>query len=258
VEDFAYYAASCFAGLVYLVVGVRLFALSSRNGQVPDRLLTVSFLFWALCYLLYDIPLLVYRDPALIPPLYPFGVIVTYCLGSAVFAIFTRAVFRSREIWARWLLAGIVGCLLVGLGGCIWVGDWAGEYPLSHPWWWVKTLGITAPFAWMSAEGFTQFVKSRKRQRLGLCSPMVANRFLLWGLSGLLWSILEFVETAQYVIYQSTGAWADSLSYSSAWLEAVPGGLIWLIFFPPSRYRNWITQRPTRAGQAAEGAPDGG
>ncbi len=72
---------------------------------------------------------------------------------------------------------------------------------------------------------------------------MVSNRFLLWGLSGALWSILEIVDTAQYVVYEATGEWAAALNLPGAWLEAVPGGMVWLIFFPPAFYRRWLSRR---------------
>ena len=256
--EYVYYIGDNLAWLVYLIVGVRLFALSVRNAQTPDRLLSVTFLLWALNYLLYNIPSLFFYGEAVLPPLFAFGSAVTLYLGTITFAIFTRAVFRNQERWAVWLVAGTVGCLIVGAAGSVWVGDWGGDYPLSHPWWWVTRLGRAAPLVWMAAEGLAQYVRARRRRQLGLCTPLVCNRFLLWGLAGALWVILEFVEVADYIAYQSTGQYSDSLFVLVGWLEAVPGGIIWLVFFPPTFYRNWINRIATVADAAEKGSPNGG
>jgi len=258
VEEYVYYIGFSIGGLVHLIVGVRLFVLSVRNAQTPDRLLSVAFLFWTLSYLLYGAPWVFLRDEALIPPLFLFGSLLTLHLGTITFAIFTRAVFRNQERWALWLVAGIVGCLIIGVAGSVWVGDWGGEYPLSHPWWWVTRVGSAAPYVWMGTEGLAQYVKARRRRQLGLCTPQVCNRFLLWGLAGALWVILEVVEAADYIVYQSTGQWSDSLFVLVGLFEAVPAGVIWLVFFPPTFYRNWIYRLATIADAAEEGSPHGG
>ena len=222
--DYAYYIGNSFAWVVYLVVGIRLYALSSRSGQISDRLLSTSFLLWAFSYFVYDIPYAFFRDEALIPPLVLVSSMFVLHLGNIVFAFFTRAVFRSRERWAARLVAIIVGCLIVGVAGSVWVGDWGGEYPLSHPWWWFIRVGSAAPYVWMGTEGFAQYVRARKRRHLGLCAPQVCNRFLLWGLAGALWVILELVNGAEYIVYESTGQWSDSLSLLSGSLEAIQIG----------------------------------
>ena len=256
--NYAYYIGYGFAGLVYLIVGVRLYALSVRNAQTPDLLLSVTFVFWALSYFLYDIPYAIFLDEALIPPLFSFSSMFTLHLGTITFALFTRAVFRNQERWALWLAVGMIGCLVVGVTGSVWVGDWDGEYPLSNPWWWVTHVGSAAPYAWMAAEGLAQYVKARRRRQLGLCAPQLCNRYLLWGLAGALWVVLELVSGAEYIVYESTGQWSDSLSLLSGSLEAIPGGIIWLVFFPPTFYRNWIYRIATVADAAEEGSPNGG
>ena len=143
--EYVYYIGDSLAGLVYLIVGVRLFALSVRNAQTPDRLLSVTFLFWAFNYFLYDIPSLFFYGEALLPPLFSISSALTLYLGTITFAVFTRSVFRNQERWALWLLSGMVGCLIIGVAGSAWVGDWGGEYPLSNPWWWVTRVGTAAP-----------------------------------------------------------------------------------------------------------------
>jgi len=258
VADYAYYIGYGVATLVHLIVGVRLFALGMRNAQTPDRLLSVAFLFWTLSYLIYGVPLVLLRDEALIPPSCNFASTLALYLATIIFTVFTRAVFRNQERWALWLVAGMVGCLVVGVTGSVWVGDWSGESPLGNPWWGVTRVGMAAPYAWMGAEGFAQYVKARRRRQLGLCAPRVCNRYLLWGLAGALWLILDFVEGAEYIVYESSGQWSDSLSSLVGILEAVPSGIIWLVFFPPAFYRNWLDKLESVPDAAEEGSPDAG
>jgi hypothetical protein len=240
------------AGLVFLFVGIRVWGLSKRSGQIADRLLSVAFLLWGFCYALYNIPDLLFYHGAVHPLPLAFITLLTLHLGSVTLGFFTRAVFRSRERWALWLVAGSAGCLIVGLTGSAWVGDWRGEQPLSNPWWWMMRVGSAIPVFWMGIEGLTQFGKARQRRQLGLCTPLVCNRYLLWGLAGSLWSILEIVDWADMVLYELTGQWSDALYVVVCWLEVAPGLLVALVFFPPAFYRRLITGA-ARSPQVVEG-----
>jgi hypothetical protein len=239
VELYAY-TGEGIAGLVYLAVGLRMYGLSKQSRQFSDRLLSASFLLWALCYAIYDISYLLFYRGGLLPAPIAFASLLSLHLGTAAFAVFTRVVFRSRERWAGWLAAGTIVCLIVGFAGSIWVGDMGGEAPLSNPWWWAVRVGGIAPSIWIGVEGLIQFSKARQRQRLGLCKPLVANRYLLWGVAGSLWTVLELIDTAQYMAYERTGQWSDTLSVMLGCHEFIPGVLIWLAFFPPTAYRRWI------------------
>jgi hypothetical protein len=214
--------------------------LSVRTAQTTDRLLGVSFIAWSCNYFVYDIPYLFFYNEEELPPLFSLGSDLFLYLGTVTFAVFTRAVFHNQQRWALWLIVGITGCLFVGVTGSSSVGDWNGELPLSNPWWWFTRVGTAAPLVWMAVDGFIQYVKSRRRQQLGLCTPQVRNRYLLWSLTGAFWVVLELVDVAQYVVYESTGSWSDSLVVLIGFLETIPGGIAWLIFFPPAFYRRWI------------------
>jgi hypothetical protein len=122
----------------------------------------------------------------------------------------------------------------------VWIGDWEGFYPLSNPWYWLEFVGSIAPMGWMIAEGFVQYSKARQRRRLGLCAPLVCNRFLLWGLAGMLWLLLELSLIAENAVYELTQRWSDSLDLLTGSLEVAPVALVWLAFFPPDRYRRRI------------------
>jgi hypothetical protein len=166
--------------------------------------------------------------------------------------------FRSQERWSAWLVTGVAACMIVGLAGSSWMGDWGGMYPLSNPWYWLERVGGTAPFIWIGMEGLAQYRKARKRQRLGLCDALACNRFLLWGVVGMLWAIFELVVVPQDIVYESTGQWSDSLGMFLGWLEIAPVAMIWLVFLPPTFYRNWINNRAPVADATKEGSAHDG
>lgn len=228
------------AGFVYLLMGAQLYRLSRQSRQIPDRLLSVTLLSWGLSYLVYDAFVVFADRGAQPPPWISFSAVFVMYLGSIAFAFFTRSVFRRREAWARWLVAAILIGLVAGLAGSLSLGDWTGCDPIGNPWYWPKWACGAAPLVWMGAEGFSHYAKARQRRRLGLCEPLACNRYLLWGLAGVLWAVLEFVVIGQDIVYQRTGAWSGSVGLAVCWLEIVPVGLIWLVFFPPAGYRRWI------------------
>ena len=167
----------------------------------------------AYCEQLFDADLMknVAERGAQPPPWISFSSVFVMYLGSVAFAFFTRSVFRRREAWARWLVAAILIGLVAGLAGSLLLGDWTGGDPIGNPWYWPKWACGTAPLVWMGAEGFSHYVKARQRRKLGLCEPLACNRYLLWGLAGVLWAVLEFVVIGQDAVYQHTGAWSGSV-----------------------------------------------
>jgi hypothetical protein len=230
------------AGIIYLLMGVQLYRLSLQSRQIPDRLLGVTLLSWGLSYLVYDAFAVFADRGAQPPPWMRFSSVFVMYLGSVAFAFFTRSVFRSRDAWANWLVAAILIGLLAGLAGSLWIGDWGGGDPIRNPWYWPKWACGMAPLIWMGVEGFSHFAKARQRRKLGLCDPLACNRYLLWGLAGTLWAVLEFVVIGQDAVYQRTGVWSGSLGLAVCWLEIAPVATIWLVFFPPARYRRWINE----------------
>jgi hypothetical protein len=237
-EDNAY-IGDVIAGLVFVAVGLRLLRLAVKTSGAPERLLSASFLLWGLGYALYDLPYALLDDDALLMRFF-LASRVAIDAGGVTFALFIQRVFRNRDRWAPWLVVGIAVCYIVGLAGSVWVGDWEGVRPLSNPWYWSERLANIAPVAWMAIEGFLHYARARPRRRLGLCDPLVCNRFLLWGLTGALWLVLELTILPQEIGYEVKQEFSAALGILSGSLEVAPVALVWLAFFPPTCYRNWI------------------
>jgi hypothetical protein len=104
----------------------------------------------------------------------------------------------------------------------------------------------------MGAEGLAQYFKRRRRLKLGLCTPMACNRFLLWGIAGSLWVVLEAIVTVNDLVYAHTGWRPALLGIGIALFEVVPVASVWFVFFPPAFYRRWVEGGGSRG---AEGTP---
>ena len=163
----------------YLAVGLQLTRLASRTRETPERLLGLLFLVTGTSYLVYSFPI-----PALWTPL-AFAGRVIYLPAPVIVALFTRRVFRPDDAWAAWLVRGTAVLLVVGVTGSVVSGDLEG-FSISNPWFWPEWLGYTLPFGWAAGEALHQYAQARRRLKLGLCDPLVCNRFLLWGLFGVM------------------------------------------------------------------------
>ncbi|MBW2578620.1 MAG: hypothetical protein JRE38_11195 [Deltaproteobacteria bacterium] len=234
------YIMEAIAGVIFLIVGVRLFLLSRRTGQAPEYFISLTFLCWAFGYAIYDIPYAFVEGEESIAPYFSYPSLLLFNLGNISFALFTKVVFRKKQRWASWLVGAIVVCLVLGAVGAAWVGDWEQVDPIANFGYWPQLVGGLAPTFWMGVEGLAAYASARKRRKIGLCAPLTCHHFLLWGLAGSLWASLEIVVVAQDFIYLSAGEWSDVLGVVNGLLEIVPLGMMWLVFFPPAIYRRLI------------------
>ena len=242
-------------GILYLAVSVRLLTLYYRTSQKPELLLGINYLLFGASFILYELPDTV--GHGLDYEWCVFGGRVAYALGVVPLLLFTSWVFRPGARWATWLVWGNLAVLFSGVLFSARGGDFEG-YTLSNPWFWFEWVGYTIPFAWIVAEAQLAHVAAGKRVRLGLCRPVDANRFWLWVLFGALECANSFALIFLYHTYALTQVWPGWGDYVVGGLETVATGMLWLVFFPPAFYRNWIDRLATIADAAEEGSSDGG
>jgi hypothetical protein len=229
------YIGSAISGVLYLILGARLVRLAIREKSTCEWLVGITFLVWALSYICWVGSMILQGQPELQSQLLIASRIATN-IGGITFALFPYLAFRRGANWARWLVGAIIACLIVGTVGSVWVGDPEGVFPLSNIWWWPEWLGEISSGIWIGVEGFNHYGTSKARVRLGLCEPIVSHRFLLWGIAGICWTLLDFVVIGQYIDYWATQTWSGPLDIAVGLLEIVALTALWIAYFTPATY----------------------
>jgi hypothetical protein len=168
-------------------------------------------------------------------------------LGLGAALVFQWRVFRPSERWPLALAAGFVAAMGVGWLGYAASGALAtGRY--QGGWVWLLYAGMLATNLWVGIEPLVYHAKLRKRVPLGLAEPLVADRFLLWGLGSLARAAMILLGPISELVLDRLGADAR-LSYSS--LALVMASLLglatsvayWLTFNPTAAYARWVERR---------------
>jgi hypothetical protein len=233
------YITSIIAGAFFLIASLRLIRLSRRTRERPELLLGSYFAFSGLYYLIYNLPSLFGFD-FWQPPI-DVGIEWIYSLGVFPFLFFIRSVFRPDGAWAGWLVGVCSVFLLAGMAGAAVTGRT--DPALDNPWFLIEWVGYTTPCVWLCWEAMLVRRGAQKRARIGLCPPIVANRYLLLALFGGLQVLACLVDL--YWGYDKKASETISL-VSDALLggsEIASVAVLWLAFFPPPFYTDWITRR---------------
>jgi hypothetical protein len=242
----AYTLASC-------VVGVRLLARARRSRGVPELLVGLTYL----CAPGLGYPMGIISDQipnrALALPLNIAGEILLVS-GLSCYLFFTVRVFRPEASWAKWG-AWLGTAALVYAGVAI---EWAvitypdPEVAFSHSEAPLATLLVVllVTFGWTGLEGLRYWRMMRKRMALGLAEPAVTNRFLLWGLNGLVSVTWISAAVTLLAIGENPGTHPLGIAVVSA------GGvgntvLLLLIFMPPAWYVRWLERWAARGAALA-------
>lgn len=243
---FAYTLASC-------VVGARLVGRARRSRGVPELLVGLTYL----CAPGLGYPLGIVSDqiPNRMIAL-PMNIVGEALLvsGLSCYLFFTVRVFRPDASWAKWAAwLGTAALLYAGVAT-----EWAvvsypdPEVAFSHS---LAPLGtlltvLLVTFGWTGLEGLRYWRMMRKRMTLGLAEPVVTNRFLLWGLNGLVSVTWISAAVGLLAAGENPGTHPFGIAVVSA------GGvgntvLLLLIFMPPSWYTGWIERSATRGAALA-------
>jgi len=242
------YLVPIIASFVYLIASVRLLRLHRRTALRPELLLGVCFALWGLYYFGFNVPSLLHLDP------WPFAIEwtieSTYILGAFPYLFFIRSVFRPDGAWASVLVAISSTFMVVGAG----MGAVEGQvvYSLHNPWFVVEWVGYTTPCVWMCVEAMLSRNGAQKRAQLGLVEPIVVNRYLLLALFGgfQVLACLSDLSLANDISSARAVSLISNALLGSTEIASVV--LLWLAFFPPTLYANWIARRAAVSSAAAE------
>lgn len=226
--------------LASLVVGVRLLLLAGRTRELPELTIGLTLLLLGGIGSLLAIASQTgaERLGSALPWVVASGI---FCIntGGITLWLFTWRTFRPTS---RWALA------LVVLGGMAAVGGFAGHglgpgFGTVSPaevgiWHWIGFASRSLPFLWTSIEAWLYYRAMRRRARLGLAEPLVANRLLLWAMaSACVFAIFAMVTV---VMVGGRAPQFGIIFTLRSVLGLVTAGLVWLAFFPPRFYRSWF------------------
>lgn len=247
------------------IVGGRLLLLSHRTRQLPELALGLDFLLiGGLGY-----PLAIAADALVGRSLLVAGVVATVAsltvshLGMLGHCAFTRLVFRPQERWARALVGACALAVVIGFALGVHVGAGWLARGIATP---AERMGgtlflmavSTATCAWSATEAFSYHAKMRRRLSLGLVEPVVANRFLLFGIHSTSTTIGCLVNA--WFAVTSPLSVLDPTALSIAGLCGGVGAVAVILgFMPPARYLRWIAARHavrTARAPLAGGAPE--
>ena len=226
------------------VVGARLVLLARRTGGTAE---------WCLGLALFAIAALAY--PVLIAGagLDTGAKRAMAAAGAALLGfgwsclwVFTWTTFRREAAWARAISLAAIGASAFFSGWRVVriFGEDAASLALPS----LDGLGpqvlAQGVYVWTSVESFRYWAMLKKRVRLGLADPTVANRFLLWGLMGV-FSFASLIVPIASAFHRSP----EMLTLSRL-AVGVTGtacsAVLYLAFLPPKTYLDWL-----RRGAAA-------
>jgi hypothetical protein len=255
-----YGSAGIFAGLAQLAylatafcVGTRLLQRARGGERLPEFLLGLHLILSMgvgyLCISFAMLWALLGKDGALAAGLVGVGYLATL-LGLCAALHFNRVVFRRES---RSALGFAALCGLAMAGGWLGYGLREGFAPSAGgPWFLFMTAGIVATNLWVAFEPLRYHALLRRRVRLGLAEPVVADRFLLWGcgslartgmaVMGLIISDLQLRAGSQAVLELA----APGLVLA-ALLGLTTSAAYALTFLPTRGYLRWVERRYARA-----------
>ena len=234
-----------------LITGARLLLVARRTRELPE--LALGFGLFLMGGLGYPMTLLA-EFGAFLPDAARTGLVATNTAASVtgltLFAFFTARVFRPESGLAR-LSVWAIGLLFCA--AFAWRAMTYGFAPMalggSRPLLLHSAVTLVA-LAWASIESFVYHARLRKRMRLGLTDPILANRMWLWAQGMMAAMFLTGISSAFAVLgipFNETTGGVLTIGI----LGTLAAGSIWFAFFPPAAYVRWIRARAAAATPAA-------
>jgi hypothetical protein len=244
-------AGGAFVPLAFFIaivgsVGFRLVRLWRKTRQLPE-----GSLGFGLVLLTCSMPALgVGRVPAI--AMEPFGRLcfslglLAAALGLSLTVFFNYWVFRRNSPWARvllWCLCMILGAAVAIMSAANFTGENITAIKQTMRPATLSLMGVVlVSFLWGSAESFLQRAATKRQLALGLGDPVIANRFLLWGIASLTCSLLMVVIIGFVLSGMTIMREPASLAALGA-AGSIMSAAWYLTFFAPQSYHRFVRNR---------------
>lgn len=235
----AFVALAVFSLLLGLV-SARLLRLAARTRRSPELFLGLSTALPLLSYIMGFVGAAIGRG---IPARWVTEVAGSVCdLGFVATIGFVWMVFRRTDRWAK-AFALLLALGLLAMPAINHYVAWEGGVPSAMV---PRTLLRTLCYGWAAFESLHYARLMRRRVRFGLAEPLVADRFLLWGVAHVCFSGMLLLIMAGVKLHLSGADFArlcTFFGFSLGLLAALP---LTLSFFPPNRYVEYVEKHYRR------------
>jgi hypothetical protein len=228
------------------VVGARLLLMARRTRQTAE--LCLGLALFSIAGLAYPLILAAGVDPTGVKRGVSAAGVALLCFGWSCYWLFTWTTFRRESAIARAItfLAIAAGAFFTGWrivrlateDAAILQGpslDGLGTLVLAM-----------VVYLWTSIESFRYGAMLKRRVRLGLADPTVANRFLLWGLMGVS-SFLSLVVPLGAPFLPRTPEIVTLSRLTVGVAGTACATLLYLAFLAPRSYLDWVRRRAAAA-----------
>lgn len=163
-------------------------------------------------------------------------------LSAASLLLFNVRVFRAGSRAAHALAAALGLAMAVAWLALLADGAFAGR-SFEHPVWRVDCAVRAFAYVWAAAEALREHARCRRRVRVGLADPVLADRFLLWGLLNV--GVIGIFANFLYGRLLRAGEAPSAVWYWTDGVLAVATALaVWLAFAPPAAYLRHRSRGP--------------
>ena len=226
-----------------LAIGIRLVWLARRNRGLPELLIGLGILGIGPAGFAMTVFALLLGEarPGLV-----FAALVTAQLaitaGAVAAYVFTWKVFRRESRWARAAVLAAAAGFAVAFSGRLAAGSYVLPLRLDA-WSHLSSANLIACMLWGSFESLRYHARMRRRVRLGLADPVIANRFLLWGLGIGAAGVGSAIGNVAMIATGSGLGELDGVTLSNSMFGLASAVLMWIAFLPPAGYRRWLEAR---------------
>jgi hypothetical protein len=164
-----------------------------------------------------------------------------YAVCILAYLVFNWRVFRPESRTAAVVALACSAGLVFGFTGELLTGRFElVPERFALPWFWIAYVPRLVTMGWAAGEGLGHWGRMRRRVRLGIESPLLAHRFLLWGLAAASELAIYFVAGAALLSPDPTAFLVGVPALLISALGVAGAATIYLAFMPPAAYRRWV------------------